>query len=256
MGNNRQILLKFLPAMLIGAMCIPLDSIDVYQAAIKKPGVIDIHYFWMNSIIYGGIYGTYFFYILAAIPFADNFCREYEDGIWRYLVIREGTRQYAAKRFGYAFLWGGLTSAGSGTVFLLISRSFCPYFLKKRYVEITFLPFCELLKTEPKQYFYVMLYLLFLTGGFWSCLAYSFSAYVPVRYMVCLFPFVVSFFISRIFTILEVPAECRFDFWMRGRSGPQSIPVYLIAVTAVVLAILYMGFRVFYRKMKWRIANE
>lgn len=76
-----------------------------FYGSYKNRSNLDIHYFWMNSIIYGGIYGYYFIYILAGMPYADSFCCEYCQGIWRYLIMRMGTKKYAVRKFIIAFAW-------------------------------------------------------------------------------------------------------------------------------------------------------
>ena len=66
MANRKIIILsKCLISALFVSFCIPADSLDIFMAAIKNRSNLDIHYFWMNSIIYGGIYGYYFIYKMA-----------------------------------------------------------------------------------------------------------------------------------------------------------------------------------------------
>ena len=60
----------------------------------------------------------YFIYILAGMPYADSFCCEYCQGIWRYLIMRMGTKKYAVRKFIIAFCLGGLTASGGGLLFI------------------------------------------------------------------------------------------------------------------------------------------
>ncbi len=255
-SSNRRFLIKYLTVALLVALCIPLDSMDVFNAALLNPGRVDVHYFWMNSVIYGGIYGCYFIYVLAAVPFAGFFCREYQWGSWRYLIAREGTKRYVKRRFRKAFLYGGTVTAVGGVLFLAFTLQFCPLFLETRYIEVSFLPYSIYLRDTPWVYYLIVHYLLFLSGGFWSCIACTFSVYVPIRYLVCLVPYIFNFFLIRLGVILKIPAEWRLDFWMCGRAAPTGTLWDLVWLTAVLVVILWVCRRLFYRKLKWRIANE
>lgn len=255
-SRNIRLLVKFLLAALLAAVCIPLDSMDVFHAAMLNPGRLDVHYFWMNSIIYGGIYGEYFIYVLAAIPYAGFFCWEYQSGIWRYLIARQGTKQYVKKKFWKTFFCGGVVAALGGVFFLIFTRQFCPLFLEKRYVEVLFLPYSVYLKDAPWVYFLIVHYLLFLSGGFWSCVACTFSAYVPIWYLVCFIPYIFNFLLIRLGVFLRIPAEWRLDLWMCGRSAPMKSLWSLAWLTAALAMILWVCCCLFYKKLKWRIANE
>lgn len=135
MANRKIIILsKCLISALFVSFCIPADSLDIFMAAIKNRSNLDIHYFWMNSIIYGGIYGYYFIYILAGMPYADSFCCEYCQGIWRYLIMRMGTKKYAVRKFIIAFCLGGLTASGGGLLFITVLKSVLPLFQSGRVV--------------------------------------------------------------------------------------------------------------------------
>ncbi|MCI6768499.1 hypothetical protein [Porcincola intestinalis] len=243
-------------ASILCAACIPLDSIDVYCSVLQNPGSSDLQYFWLNSIIYGGIYGAYFLFILSAWPFSDRFCREYQNGIWRYLIARAGRRRYVYRCFVAAFTGGGLVAAAGGLIFLIVSSSFCPFFRERRYIEVTMFPYTSFLKSDPSIYFLIMLYLLFLTSGLQTCIALTFSAYVPLRYLVCLVPYISMFFLSRANALLAIPEKWRLNFWMSARSGPFGVWGNLILTTGVIALILIMCCYLFDRRLKWRIAHE
>ena len=68
MGNKKLLKRCILPIVLI-SLCIPLDSIDVFWAVVKNRVEADAQYFWLHSIIYGGIFGGYFISVMAALPY-------------------------------------------------------------------------------------------------------------------------------------------------------------------------------------------
>lgn len=256
-NRKKRIFMKCVLAAFLIGICIPLDSIDIFMMAVKNPkNMVDSQYFWLNSIIYGGIYGGYFISVLSALPFADSFCQEYQQGIWRYIVARTGNLRYVIRNVKSAFLYGAVTSCGGGGLFLLCTRGICNLFDKSRYIEVDFLPFSDFLLEKPELYFLAMLYLLFLTGGLWSCAGYCFSVYVPVRHLVYLFPFVASFVLTRVNTMLQIPEQWRMDFLLCGRSGPKQPLVYLILVSVIVILVVCLCAYLFNKKLKWRIENE
>lgn len=256
-SRKKRIWMKCMLAAFLISVCIPLDSIDIFMAGIKSPeNMADSQYFWLNSIIYAGIYGGYFISVLAAFPFADCFCQEYQQGILRYIVARTGSLKYVIKNFAGAFLCGAAASCGGGFLFLTAASGICGLFDENRYVEITFLPFSGLLPENPALYFLAMLYLLFLAGGLWSCVGYCFSVYAPVRHLVYLFPFVASFTLTRVSTMLQLPEQWRMDFMLCGRSGPEDPKIYLAALSGMVLLVICLCAHLFYKKLKWRMENE
>ncbi|MCD8023430.1 MAG: hypothetical protein LUF30_10840 [Lachnospiraceae bacterium] len=249
--------IHFLIAIVLVACCIPVDSIDVFWNVLRSVNTtLDVQYFFLNSITYGGIFGGYFISVLAALPCADIFCREYEDGIWRYLVARAGTKSYVCRKICKVFLSGGLVSCcGCGLAVAVLCR-WLPLFSQTRLVEVEFLPFSGFLQERPILYFGIMLYLMFLNGGFWATASLCFSVYVPIRYLVYLFPFVASFLLTRVNALLQIPVQWRLNFLLHGRMGPASGTVYLTVVTGEVVLLVFFGFILFFRKLRWRISNE
>lgn len=255
MGNKRLIVRCILAALLI-SICIPLDSIDVFQVALKNKSQTDVQYFWLNSITYGGIYGGYFISVMAALPYADSYCIEYHQGIWRYLIARSTTGKYVLRKIREVFLSSGIAACMGGILFLVGTAGRMPLFDYSRYQEIIFLPFSELLAAQAEYYFLVMLYLLFLSGGFWGCMSWCFSVFVPIRYLVYLFPFIGSFMLTRVNTLMQIPLEWRLDFWLKGRAGPLGTWNYLFWVTGTILIFVSVGGVLTNRKIKGRLSNE
>ena len=245
-----------LPLAILCAACIPFDSIDVYRAAIEYHGATDLQYFWLNSVIYGGIFGAYFMLILAAIPFSDQFCREYQGGTWRYLIARSGRIKYTLRHFSITFLGSGLVAAGGGLIFLVFSSLYCSLFDENRYIEVVVFPYTALLKDSAVLYFVVMLYLLFLSAGISACIALAFSVFVPQRYLVYLMPFIFKFFLTRACTLFRIPIEWRIDFWMSARSGPFGVTGNLLLTTSSIILLFVICILLFDKKLKWRIEHE
>ena len=254
---NEKVFLKLLIGIILTCFCIPIDSIDIFISSfINNQVLTDVHYYWFNSLIFAGVYGSSFICILSTVVYSDMFCREYDSGIWRYVIVRTGKLKYVVQGFLKAFFGGGITLCGGGLLFLLMTCPIFPVFDVNRYGEISILPFSHILKTSPGLYFLIMLFLLFLTGGLWSCVSFCFSVYVPVKKMVYLFPFIVRFIMGRIMVIFKIPNEWRFDFMLCGRSGPQNELAYIaIVMIGVLLVVLFCGC-LFYKKVKWRIENE
>ncbi len=254
--ESRKMVFRFLLPIVLISLCIPLDSIDVFDAVFRYGIQTDVHYFWLNSIIYGGIYGSSFINVLAALPHADSFCQDYEQGLWRYLIARGTTGRYVARKLGKVFFTSGLVACLGGGLFICGAATIMPLFDNARYIEVVFLPFCELLKECPVQYFIIMLYLLFLSGGFWSSISWCFSVYIPVRYLVYLFPFMGAFLLTRVNTLMQLPLEWRLDFMLKGRAGASDYKEYLFVVSAEILLFTFFGGVMACKKIKRRLSNE
>ena len=54
-----------------------------------------------------GFFGGYFISVMAALPYADCYCQEYHQGMWRYLIARSTTSKYVVGKIGRVFLSGG-----------------------------------------------------------------------------------------------------------------------------------------------------
>lgn len=151
---SKNMLIKMLISAILISLCIPLDSIDIFLNAVRYSEFsIDIHYFWMNSITFAGIFGAYFISVLAAIPYADRFCVEYQEGIWRTLIFRWDVKKYLFFHVINAFWIGGVTAFLGGAAFIVSAQARWNLFDRNRYIEVTFLPFSELLKNNPGNIF-------------------------------------------------------------------------------------------------------
>ena len=255
---NKSTVFKWIMAAILVSACIPLDSIDIYLGAWKNSMEIDAHYFWFNSIIFAGTFGTFFIGALVSYPLSDLFCREYKGGFWRYTAQRLGKRRYVLSGTLKCFAAGATSALAGGILFLVGCRFLLqsPLFDTHRFVEIEFLPFAGILNENPTLYFALALYLLAVSCGMWAVVGYCFSFYVPENYLIYILPFVISFMVTRVCQTLGVPQSLRPDFILRGRAGPKGDITCLAAATLIVAAVCTFSACAAYRKLKWRLENE
>lgn len=110
---NEKVFFKLFTGMILTCFCIPIDSIDIFISSfIDNQVLTDVHYYWFNSLIFAGVYGSSFICILSTVVYSDMFCQEYDSGIWRYVIARTGKLKYVVKGFIKAFLGGGITLCG------------------------------------------------------------------------------------------------------------------------------------------------
>ncbi|MDO4337435.1 MAG: hypothetical protein Q4C91_05010 [Eubacteriales bacterium] len=250
------VLERIIVGSILAALCILADSIDLVPLLFRDNISVDVHYFWFNSITYGGIYGKYFINILAALPFSCDFCEEYSNGIWRYVLGRMKISEYIRAKFISCFLISGFTVAAGGGLFILMAGLKSPLLLESRQIEIQFLPYSEQLINKSALYFVLMLYLLFLSGGLWACIAYTLSVYFPFKYFVYISPFIGIFLLARGFNIFHIPGNLRLDYWLCGREVPIEGKRGILIITSVVLSICIMCSLLCIKKLKWRIQHE
>lgn len=243
-------------AILLTACCILVDSIDLAPRLFEKNSPMDAHYFWFHSITYAGIYGKYFIAVLAAAVFAGDFCRQYRQGIWRYVIARMGVYSYTLEKYVCCFLSGGLTAAGGGLLYLVTAGSYVPLFNRARYIEIEFLPYAHILDEYPVMYFGIGLYLLFLSGGFWACAGYTLSVYLPLNYSVYAAPFLFMFVLTRMYNIFGISDDWRLDYWLCGRSAPLKNEESLLVITIAVLGLCCIFGKIFSWKLSRRLEYE
>lgn len=238
------------------ALCIGIDSVDLLPKLFQKDSALDVHYFWFNAITYGGIYGKYFLAVIVTLPYSGDFCIEYMQGVWRYILMKSGRKCYAFTKYVACFISGGGVAAAGGSLFIMLASGNLELFLERRYVEIQMIPFAELLMESPKKYFAIALYLIFLSGGLWSCIGYTISCYFPFKYAVHISPFLIAFIITRINVIFNIPNRLRIDYWYIGRTLPLDGKYGIFVVSVVTIFIWCVLVLVFYKKVGWRQEHE
>lgn len=135
--------------------------------------------------------------LFAALPFTANFAAEWQSGVTRYCVIRDGSKKYAISN--------GLFCVGTSflTVFIGIMLfagvfSFWITFYKPD-PNPKGLPFGVLLDNGlPWLYLMIKVFIFSCSVSMWCVMGMFFSAFFPNKYVALCSPLVASYVIERI----------------------------------------------------------
>lgn len=268
MGNSKQLWFlmnaemkhsfSLVPIVIIGTvMCICLDTLNQIPFLWTAKDVLDVHYYWFNSFVFGGFYSVYVVPVLAAIPYALSYCNEYQFGVCNQKLSRVSTKIYCISKVMNSILIGGFSVAAGGITFICFANYFVPLINSDRLLENIGMPYFDLLQQGNGILFFVAtVFLLFLTGSLWSLIALVTSAYVPNKYVVISAPLIFSFFFTRLNIILKIPDTHRLDLWLRGRSIIENDSTTLITSGIMVTLLSVLLGIIFYKKVKRRMQNE
>lgn len=254
--------IPFLLAVLGVVLGFCFDNFESLRNDIGNPliyvegSVTCIMYYFFNSFSFGGVFTEYFAAIMAAIPFAANYCQEVEGGMSIYKVSRCGNRAYTRSKFLVASTLGGLTLFLGGLIFCLILGTYLPIVTPGKLFESEWIPFYHALATgNGAAYLAIVLYISFLGGALWGSIGLCASAYIPNSYVAVCAPFIFRFILVEIGRLLKLPNGLRIDRLLAARGTIYSDSVTLVVTTAVVLGLIYLCYRLFVGRIERRIWN-
>lgn len=220
----------------------------------KENSPVCVRYFVFNSFSYGGVFSEYFSAIMAAIPFAANYCREAEGGMYIYKISRCGDFVYTCSKFLVASVLGGLVQFLGGLIFILALATYLPLMTPAELLESYGLPFYSALSIgNGILYFVIILYISFLCGALWSSIGLCASAYFPSIYVAVSAPFIFRFVLTEIGRLLKLPSGLRLEMLLSARGQIYSDTVTLAVTTAAVLILIFLCCRLFVKRIKRRI---
>lgn len=215
---------------------------------------ICVMYYFFNSFSFGGVFSEYFAAIMAAIPFAANYCHETEGGVSIYKISRCGRCAYVRSKFLVASMLGGLTLSLGGLIFILVLATYLPLVTPEQIFETSWLPFSRALSIgNGAPYFVIVLCISFLGGALWGSVGLCASAYFPSVYVAVCAPFIFRFVLVQIGRLLKLPSGLRLDQLLEARGIIYSDRVTFIVTTALVLALIFLCYRLFCMQLERRI---
>ncbi len=145
--------------------------------------------------------------LLSSLPYSSGFLDDYENKYFRNILIRSSIKDYTWSKIITCSLSGGLSLLiGIGSFLLILSFKYplvsqdsqnYKYFAEKT-VGGTFLT-----GDNPEIYFLICLFLIFLSGVFWSSVALAISSVITNRFVTYSIPFVLSYFSNVILKIIS-----------------------------------------------------
>ncbi len=217
---------------------------------------ISVFYYHFNSVSFGGMFSTYLFAPIAALPFAVEYAVERQSGMALYLVSRSGVKNYGISKMLTAAIAGGLALCLGSIIFVAVLSVQLQLVCPSDLVEYAWLPYYSLLASgDGIQYFLAAWYLLFLTGALWASAAMCVSAFAPDRYVVIASPFLLCFLMVQFARLLRIPNAARLDMLLIGRTqwGSEMVSL-LLAGTVIALLVAGLTF-VFCRRVKGVVQN-
>lgn len=246
------------PAVIMGViLCICFDTWDQIPFLWTASESVDVFYYWFNAFSFGGFYSVFVITMLACIPYAASFCEEYNSNILRTLLSKTNTKEYCMAKSFVTAISGGLSLAFGGSVFVCMAAFFTELVNRNRLSEYNGLPYYKYLQEgNGIKYFLAVIFLLYLAGMLWSSIALLASAYIQNRYVVFVAPFIVSFFLVRVNSLLNLPSYMCLNLLLQGRSiiGTEE-KTLLITAIIILLLVCFLHF-LFYRKVERIVGNE
>jgi hypothetical protein len=259
LGSLRQVLSTRLIFIILGiAFSICLDTWDQIPFLWKaEDTAIDVRYYWFNSYNYGGVYSPCFMPMLVVAVYATSYCKEYLSKMDCLLIGRIGCIKYGMSKIVVTLFSSGMTVCLGGGLFILIASLFKPLYNSNRDAEAIGFPYFKYLKLgNGLAYFIIVLYLAFLIGVLWSIVALTVSAFITNSYIIIATPFLFSFFLSRIYVLLQTPNHLRLDYWLYGLSRFSSDEMTLLLSTIMVILIVIICSIIFCKQIERRYLNE
>lgn len=219
----------------------------------ENPDICVLYYFF-NAFSFGGVFSEYFATIMAAIPFAVNYCQETDGNMSIYKISRCGKYAYARSKFLVASILGGMTLFLGGLIFILALATNLPLVTPEQIFETNWVPFSRtLIIGNGWPYFAIMLYISFLGGALWASVGLCASAYFPSRYVAICAPFIFRFFLTQIGRLLDLPNGLRLEMLLCARGKIYSDTVTLVATTVAVFVLIFLCYHLFANRIERRI---
>lgn len=215
-----------------------------------------VMYYFFNSFSFGGVFSNYFATIMAAIPFATNYCKETEGGMSIYKISRCGSSVYVRSKFLVASLLGGLTLFLGGLIFSALLGIYLPIVTPGKLFESQWIPFFQALNTgNGVLYMVIVLYISFLGGCLWASVGLCASAYFPSSYVAVCAPFIFRFVLTQIGRLLKLPNGLRLELLLCARGTIYSDDVTVIVTTVAVAFLIFVCYRLFAKRIERSIWN-
>ena len=199
---------------IIGVMfCICFDSWNDLAGAMQSGSTVWCVYYFMSNSAFGGMCRNYILPVFAALPFASSFCEERNSRAVAYIASREGMRRYGSVKYVVNILTGGLVVAlGTALLILLLRMRFQMTSDEYEAVDGAADLFHKWLAVhDPLRYCMAEAFLGFMRGMIWAGASMLMSLYLTDRFVITMFPFLVSYVVVWIIQILSLDADWRFD---------------------------------------------
>lgn len=190
---------------------------------------------------------TPFAVVFCVLPFAESFCEDLNSGYHSHIILRKGSRRYAAQRCISVALSGGMVMSS----IMAITIVFCLCAAKQSVMieDLSFMNNTMWARTGILQIwngnllYLIRVFVAFIFGCVWALVGLTISIFIPNRYVTLIAPFVLYQFLW--FLLGELPINPVYMF----RGDSNFIPsfgfllVYQSIVILICFATSYYGIR-------------
>lgn len=212
-----------------------------------------------NILMFGINYKL--FLIFMTLGFAAEIPQDWNAGIVPSLVKNLGISRYARIQVGVAALSGGISVAGGFILYYLCMRTKLPL-LSQNFEHEWFYEFLEgmpyyggLTREDAALFILFLTIIFFMSGVAWTALAAGMSIYLKNRYLVIIFPYLLSRCYIEAAKILQIPNTMRLDRWFSAMVQPFPIPVCLGIMGGICLLVCIVSKRIFMITVKRRLES-
>ena len=139
---------------------------------------------------------------------------------------------------------------------MMVLGTYLPIVTPEEILESKGIPFFHALTIGGGvPYLAIILYISFLSGALWGSVGLCTSAFFPSSYVAICAPFIFRFFLTQIGRLLKLPNGLRIEMLLCARGKIYSDSVTLIVTTMVVLALVFLSYRLFTERIERRIWN-
>lgn len=253
-GNlKKNITIKLLFVVLAVAFCICLDTWNQLPFLWKgERGSLTVYYYIFNSFTYGGQYVPYIIPVLSTLIGTTEYCMEHVCEMEGFIVARlESRSAYAIVKIIISLVGAVFVVVGGMSLFIAIAYTFQPLYSTEFDMEASGFPyFSFLIRNQGIGYFLIILYLAALSTILWNMIALLCSAYFHNKYITITSPILFSYFLNRVLTMLQIPAEYRLDYWLYARYNCGDDVSTLLYTTIAVVGISCFCGILFVKKVK------
>lgn len=253
---------SILGSSILVSFCVGIDSGSslwsslMYQPAPSNDSILCVHYFYFNSISFGGVFSNYLIPMLSTVPYALLFCLEHNNNLWIYKLYRSGSRRYCLKMISAASISGGIVVTMGHMLFLIVLAQSFPLITEAKLNESTWIPYYSLLSNgNGILYFVICLNHAFLSGALYGALGMCISAFYPdIRVTFCA-PMFIRFLLVQIEKFLGLPDILRIDRYLNCRTSIHPEWLSLFFSNIVTIGIILYCLSVYKSRIKKRVEN-
>lgn len=230
-GARLWLCVPFVPLLIL------LDNVTDW-AYIGRAPQLTAHYFFFNSVTFGGVFGNLLLVMLCVIPFATAAQAEAGTRYALYASQRVGVRWYCLSKYLAGLISGGTVNALGFAAFFALTPAFMPVASAESLESMSAFPFVRYLTpASAGRFAWAACWFGFLRGMLWCGAALAVSLWTDSAAAVYLTPFVGQFFCSQAVQALRLPWHSNPMLWMNMRALlNQSEAATLLAAALFTLA--------------------